>query len=57
MLIFLGGKLVGANFYAFCNYAPYVLYIEKEFLYVPVKKKMIDTIEKQNLFWDTLITY
>ena len=22
VLIFLGGKLVGANFYAFCNYVP-----------------------------------
>ena len=38
-----------------CSAPPYVLYIEKEFLYVPGKKKMVDTIEKQNLFWDTLI--
>ena len=24
VLIFFGGKLVGANFYAFCNYGPYL---------------------------------
>ena len=28
VLIFLGGKLVGANFYAFCNYATIILKID-----------------------------
>ena len=30
VLIFLGGKLVGANFYAFCNYGSYVCKLLKK---------------------------
>ena len=37
VLIFLGEKLVGANFYAFCNYVSYQLFFLSNLIKVLVK--------------------